>query len=131
MRSLPMCAAWLVFTVASLVFAFQQTQPLTTIILWLSALYGAQGLIAESLGLRMNGASITFPRRLASGFPLLVFWRAQIRCAEIDRIRSKWQNQIRVNKTNGERTKVIFANRAMRSSFFQFIKKTNPSVEIC
>jgi hypothetical protein len=125
-----MCSAWLVFTMVSLVLAFQQTQPLMTIFLWLVAVYGLQGFIAELLGLRMNGASITFPRRLASGFPLLVLWRGRIRCAEIDQIRSKWQTQIRVDKTTGERMKVIFANRAMRSSFFQFIRKKNPSVEI-
>ena len=130
MRSLSMCATWLIFTAISLFVAFRVTEPLDTIIVWALALYGLQGFIAEVLGLRMSGTSITFPRRLASGLPLFVLWRARIRCADIALITSRPQAQVRVNKRSGERIKVIFANRAIKLLFFQFIKRANPSVEI-
>jgi hypothetical protein len=130
MRSLSLCVIWLVFTGLAVVAAIFQSPSPAAIMFWLVALYGAQAFIAEALGVKVDQTSVMFPRRPLSAFPLFVFWRERIRCADIHQITSRSREQIRLHKPSGERIKLTFANRAAKSQFVDYIKQTNPSIAV-
>ena len=71
MRSLPMCAAWLILTGVSVALQSVRTNPLEILILMFLTIYGIQAFIAEALGVRVSKKSISFPRRLIPSFPFL------------------------------------------------------------
>ena len=130
MRSLPMCAAWLILTGVSVVLQSIRTNPLEILILLFLTIYGIQAFIAEALGVRVNKKSISFPRRLIPNFPFLVLWRMRIKCADIDQISSRPKARVRVQKSTGERLQVNFPSREARLRFFQFVKREDPSISI-
>jgi len=130
MRSLPMCAAWLILTGVSVVLQSTRTNPLEILILMFLTIYGIQAFIAEALGVRVSQKSISFPRRLIPGFPFLVLWRMRIKCADIDQISSRPKARVRVQKSTGERLQVNFSSREARLRFFQFVKRVDPSISI-
>ena len=130
MRSLPMCAAWLILTGVSVVLQSARTNPLEILILMFLTIYGIQAFIAEALGVRVSQKSISFPRRLIPGFPFLVLWRMRIKCADIDQISSRPKARVRVQKSTGERLQVNFSSREARLRFFQFVKRVDPSISI-
>jgi hypothetical protein len=130
MRSLSLCVIWLIFALLALVVAIFQPPSPTAIVFGLAALYGAQALIAEALGVKVDQTSVTFPRRPLANFPLLVFWRERIRCADIEQITSRSTKQIRLHKPSGKRIKLAFANRAAKLQFVDYIKQTNPSIDV-
>ena len=131
MRSLPMCAAWLMIMGASFALLSVRTNPLEIIFLLFLTIYAIQAFIAEALGVRVSKKSISFPRRLIPGFPFLVLWRVRIKCADIDQISSRPKARVRVQKSTGERLQVNFPSREARLRFFQFVKKVDPSISIC
>ena len=130
MRSLPMCAAWLILTGACLALLSIRTQPLEIVILMILALYAIQAFIAEALGVRVTNTSISFPRRVIANFPFFILWRMSVRCAEIDQISSRPKARVRVHKNTGERLQVSFPSREARQRFFQFVKRVDPSIVI-
>ena len=130
MRSLSLCVIWMVFTLLAVVVAIIQPPSPAAIIFGLVALYGLQGFIAEALGVKVDQTSVTFPRKPLANFPLLVFWRERIRCADIEQITSRSTKQIRLHKPSGERIKLAFANRAAKLQFLDCVKQTNPSVTV-
>jgi uncharacterized membrane protein len=130
MRSLPMCAAWLILTGVSVVLQSIRTNPLEILILLFLTVYGIQAFIAEALGVRVSKKSISFPRRLIPNFPFLVLWRMRIKCADIDQISSRPKARVRVQKSTGERLQVNFPSREARLRFFQFVKREDPSISI-
>jgi len=130
MRSLPMCAAWLILTGVSVMLQSIRTNPLEIIILLFLTVYGIQAFIAEALGVRVSEKSISFPRRLIPNFPFLVLWRMRIDCADIDQISSRPKARVRVQKSTGERVQVNFPSREARLRFFQFVKRVDPSISI-
>ena len=131
MRSLPMCAAWLIFTGVSVVLQSNRANPSEILVLMFLTLYGLQAFIAEALGVRVSEKSISFPRRFIPGFPFLVLWRMRIKCADIDQISSRPKAGVRVQKSTGERLRVNFPSREARMRFFQFVKRVDPSITIC
>ncbi len=130
MRSLPMCAAWLILTGVSVALQSVRTHPLEVLLLMLFTLYAIQAFIAEVLGVRVSQKSISFPRRLIPDFPFLVLWRMRIKCAEIEQISSRPNARVRVQKSTGERLQVYFPSREARLRFFQFVKRVDPSISI-
>jgi hypothetical protein len=130
MRSLPMCAAWLILTGVSVVLQSIRTNPLEILILLFLTVYGIRAFIAEALGVRVSKKSISFPRRLIPNFPFLVLWRVRIKCADIDQISSRPKARARVQKSTGERLQVHFPSREARLRFFQFVKREDPSISI-
>ena len=130
MRSLPMCAAWLILTGVSVALQSARTNPLEILILMFLTIYGIQAFIAEALGVRVSQNSISFPRRLIPNFAFLVLWRTCIKCAEIDQISSRPKARVRVQKNTGERLQVNFPSREARLRFFQFVKRADPSISI-
>jgi uncharacterized membrane protein len=130
MRSLPMCAAWLILTGVSVVLQSIRMNPLEILILLFLTVYGIQAFIAEALGVRVSKKSISFPRRLIPNFPFLVLWRVRVRCADIDQISSRPKARVRVQKSTGERLQVHFPSREARLRFFQFVKREDPSISI-
>jgi hypothetical protein len=130
MRSLPMCAAWLIVTGVSVVLQSVRTNPLEVLFLLFLTIYGIQAFIAEALGVRVSKKSISFPRRLIPNFPFLVLWRVRIKCADIDQISSRPRASVRVQKSTGERLQVNFPSREARLRFFQFVKRMDPSISI-
>jgi len=130
MRSLPMCAAWLILTGVSVVLQSIRTNPLEIIILMFLTVYAIQAFIAEALGVRVSKKSISFPRRLIPNFPFLVLWRMRVKCADIDQISSRPKARVRVQKSTGERLQVNFPSREARLRFFQFVKRVDPSISI-
>ena len=130
MRSLPMCAAWLILTGVSVVLQSTRTNPLEIIFLLFLTIYSVQAFIAEALGVRVSETSISFPRRLIPNFPFLVLWRMRVKCAEIDQISSRPKARVRVQKSTGERLQVSFPSREARMRFFQFVKEVAPSISI-
>ena len=64
MRSLPMCAGWLILTGVSVMLQSILTNPLEIIVILFLTVYGIQAFIAEALGVRVSEKSISFPRRL-------------------------------------------------------------------
>ena len=131
MRSLPMCAAWLILTGVSVVLQSIRTNPLEILILMLLTVYAIQAFIAEALGVRVSKKSISFPRRLIPGFPFLVLWRMCVKCADIDQISSRPKARVRVQKSTGERLQVNFPSREARLRFFQLVKQADPWISIC
>ena len=130
MRSLPMCAAWLILTGACLALLFVRTNPLESLFLLLLIIYGMQAFVAEALGIRVSKKSVSFPRRLMPGFPFLVLWRARIKCAEIHQISSRPKARVRVEKSTGERLRLDFPSRQARLRFFQLVKRADPWISI-
>jgi hypothetical protein len=130
MRSLPMCAAWLILTGVSVVHQSIRTNTLEILILLFLTVYGIQAFIAEALGVRVSKKSISFPRRLIPNFPFLVLWRVHVKCADIDQISSRPKARVRVQKSTGERLQVHFPSREARLRFFQFVKREDPSISI-
>ena len=130
MRSLLMCAAWLILTGVSVALLFVRTQPMEIIFLLFLTIYAIQAFIAEVLGVRVSTKSISFPRRLFPNFPFLVLWRICVNCAEIDQISSRPKARVRVQKSTGERLQVSFPSREARLRFFQFVKTAAPSISI-
>ncbi len=130
MRSLLMCAAWLILTGVSVALLFVRTQPTEIIFLLFLTIYAIQAFIAEVLGVRVSTKSISFPRRLSPNFPFLVLWRICVNCAEIDQISSRPNARVRVQKRTGERLQVSFPSREARLRFFQFVKTAAPSINI-
>lgn len=130
MRSLPMCAAWLILTGVSVALQSVRTHPLEIIFLLFLTIYGFQAFIAEALGVCVSKKSISFPRRLFPNFPFLVLWRVGVNCADIDQISSRPNARVRVQKTTGERLQVNFPSREARLRFFQFVKNADPSIGI-
>ena len=131
MRSLPMCAAWLILTGVSVVLQSTRTNPLEIIFLLFLTMYSAQAFFAEALGVRMSQKSISFPRRLFPNFPFLVLWRMRIKCADIHQISSRPKARVRVRKSTGERLQVNFPSCEARLRFFQFVKSVDPTISIC
>jgi hypothetical protein len=131
MRSLPMCAAWLILTGVSVALQSVRTNPLEILILMLLTPYATQAFIAEALGVRVSQKSISFPRRLFPNFPFLVLWRMRIKCAEIDQISSRPKAGVRVQKRTGERLRVDFPSREARLRFFQLVKQADPWISVC
>jgi hypothetical protein len=130
MRSIPMCAGWLILAGACLGLLFVRTNPLEILFLLLLAIYAIQAFVAEALGIRVSRKSISFPRRLVPGFPFLVLWRARIRCAEIDQISSRPKARVRVEKISGERLGLDFPSREARLRFYQLVKRAAPYISI-
>lgn len=130
MRSLPLCAAWLILTGVSVVLQSTRTNPLEILILMFLTIYGIQAFIAEALGVRVSQKSISFPRRLIPNFPFLLLWRICIKCADIDQISSRPKARVRVQKSTGERLQVNFPSREARLRFFQFVRRVDPSITI-
>jgi len=130
MRSLPMCAAWLILTGACLALLSVRTNPLEILFLLLLTIYGMQAFIAESLGICVSKKSISFPRRSISGLPFLVLWRARIKCADIDQMSSRPRVRVRVEKSTGERLRLDFPSRQARLRFFQLVKRADPWISI-
>jgi hypothetical protein len=130
MRSLPLCAAWLILVGVNLELGSVRTQPLEIIFFLFLAIYATQAFVAEALGVRVGNESISFPRRLVSGFPFLVFWRVNIKWAEIDQMISRPNARVRVQKNTGERLQVSFGSREARLRFFQFVRQAAPSISI-
>ena len=130
MRSLPMCAAWLILTGVNVVLLSTRTNPLEIIFLLFLTMYSVQAFIAEALGVRMSQKSISFPRRLFPNFPFLVLWRMRIKCIDIHQISSRSKARVRVQKSTGERLQVNFPSREARLRFFQFVKTVDPSISI-
>ncbi len=130
MRSLPMCAAWLILTGVSVALQSARTQPLEIIFLLFLTIYAIQAFVAEAVGVRVSTKSISFPRRLIPNFPFLVLWRISVNCADIDQISSRPKVRVRVQKSTGERLQVSFPSREARLRFFQFVKSTAPSISI-
>ena len=122
MRSLPMCAGWLILTGVSVMLQSIRTNPLEIIVILFLTVYGIQAFIAEALGVRVSEKSISFPRRLIPNFPFLVLWRMRIDCADIDQISSRPKARVRVQ--------VNFPSREARLRFFQFVKRVDPSISI-
>ena len=130
MRSLPMCAAWLILMGVSVALQSVRTHPLEIIFLLFLTIYGLQAFLAEALGVRVSEKSISFPRRLIPNFPFLVLWRICVNCADIDQITSRPKARVRVQKSTGERLQVNFPSREARLRFFQFVKSAAPSISI-
>ena len=130
MRSLPMCAAWLILTSACLALLFVRTNPLESLFLLLLIIYAMHAFVAEALGIRVSKKSISFPRRSIPGFPFLVLWRARIKCADIDQISSRPKVQVRVKKSTGERLRLDFPSRQARLRFFRLVKRADPWISI-
>jgi hypothetical protein len=130
MRSLSMCAAWLILFGVSLALQSVRPNPLEIIFLLLLAIYALQAFVAEALGVRVSKKTISFPRRLIPGFPFLVLWRVRVKCADIDQISSRPKARVRVQKSTGERLQVNFPSREARLRFFQFVKRADPSISI-
>ena len=130
MRSLPLCAAWLIFLSVGLGLLSIRTNPLEVLFLFLLTIYGAQAFIAEALGVRVSKKSISFPRRPIPGFPLLVLWRVRIKCLDIDQITSGPRVRARLEKTTGERLRVDFPSREARLRFYRLVKQADPWISI-
>jgi len=130
MRSLPMCAAWLILSGACLALLSVWTNPLESLFLLLLMLYGAQAFVAEGLGICVSKKSISFPRRSIPGLPFLVLWRARIKCADIDQMSSRPRVRVRVEKSTGERLRLDFPSRQARLRFFQLVKRADPWISI-
>ena len=130
MRSLPMCAAWLILTGACLALLSARTNPLEIVFLLLLIIYGIQAFIAEALGICVKKKSISFPRRSIPALPFLVLWRARIECAQIHQITSRPKAQIRLEKSSGERLRLDFPSRRARLRFFQLVKRADPWISI-
>ena len=130
MRSLPMCAAWLILTGVSVVLQFTRTSPFEIVFLLFLTMYSIQAFIAEALGVRVSQKSISFPRRLFPNFPFLILWRMCIKWADIHQINSRPKARVRVQKSTGERLQVSFPSREARLRFFQFVKSVDPSISI-
>ncbi len=130
MRSLPMCAASLILVGVSVVLQSVRTNPLEILFLLFLTIYGIQAFIAEALGIGVSKKSISFPRRLIPGFPFLVLWRARIKCADVDRISSRPNARVRLEKSTGERLRLDFPSRQARLRFFQLVKQADPWISI-
>jgi hypothetical protein len=125
-----MCAAWPILMGVSVVLQSVRTNPMEIIFLLFLAIYAMQAFIAEALGICVSKKSISFPRRLIPGFPFVVLWRARVKCAEIDRISSRPNARVRVEKSTGERLRLDFASRRARLRFFQLVKQADPWISI-
>ena len=130
MRSIPLCAAWLILTGASFALLSARTTPLETVFLLLLTIYGIQAFIAEALGICVKKKSISFPRRSIPALPFLVLWRARIECAEIYQIASRPKARIRLEKSTGERLWLDFPSCRARLRFFQLVKRASPCISI-
>ena len=130
MRSLPMCATWLTLAGACLALLSVRTNPLESLFLLLLVIYGMQAFVAEALGICVNKQSISFPRRSVAGLPVLVLWRARVKCAEIDQMSSRPKARVRVEKSTGERLRLDFPSRRARLRFFQLVKQADPWISI-
>ena len=130
MRSLPMCAAWLVLVGVSLGLQSFRTHPMEILFLLFLTIYGTQAFIAEALGIRVNKKSIRFPRRLIPGNPFLILWRMRVKCADIEQISARPKTRVRMQKSTGERLQVNFPSREARLQFFQMVKQADPWISI-
>ncbi len=130
MRSLPMCAAWLILTGACVALLSVRTNPLEILFLLLLIIYAMQAFVAEALGIRVSKKSISFPRRSIAGLPFLVLWRARIECLDIDQMSSRPKARVRVEKNTGERLRLDFPSRQARLRFFQLVKQADPWISI-
>ncbi len=126
MRSLPMCAAWLILTGVSVALQSVRTHPLEIIFLLFLTIYGFQAFIAEALGVRVSKKSISFPRRLFPNFPFLVLWRMGIKCADIDQISSRPKARVRVQKTHRRAPAGEFPKSRGAAAIFSICQKRGP-----
>ncbi len=130
MRSLPMCAAWLILTGGCVALLSVRTNPPEILFLLLLIIYAMQAFVAEALGIRVSKKSISFPRRSIGGLPFLVLWRARIKCLDIDQMSSRSKARVRVEKNTGERLRLDFPSRQARLRFFQLVKQADPWISI-
>ena len=130
MRSLPMCAAWLILTGVSVALLFVRTNPLESLFLLLLIICEMQAFVAEALGIRVSKKSISFPRRSIPDLPFVVLWRARIECADINQISSRPKARARMEKSTGERLRLDFPSREARLRFFRLVKRANRWISI-
>ena len=133
LRSTAYCVAWLIFTVAcialTLYFLAVGFFPFLVGAVDL-AFYGAQGFVAELLGVRVSRRGVSFPRRLFTKFPFIVLWRRRIPAMDIERIASLSAERIRVYRRSSGRPEYVFPNSNQRSSFIKLSRGLFPSAGI-
>lgn len=134
LRSTNYCMAWLIFTVGcialTLYFLAIGNSSLFSSAPLILALYGAQGFVAELLGVRVSRRGVSFPRRLFVKFPFLVLWRRRIPAMDIERIASLSAERIRVYRRSSGRPEYVFPNSNQRSSFIKLSRGLFPSAGI-
>jgi hypothetical protein len=130
-RSTPRCVIWLIFTsvILAIAIAITQARSASAPMFWLFALYGVQGLIAETLGVKTDQTSLTIPRRLS--LILLVFWRERISWMDIVDITSIPETQrIKLRKVSGGDMQLTFPNRDKKLRFLEIANQMGPSISI-
>jgi hypothetical protein len=100
---------------------------IASLLIGLFAIYCAQGLFAEVIGIKIGQEGLSIPRRLLPKFPFLVLWRQWIPSNDIDRIATLPMNRIRVyRRSPGRRPEFALFNHDQKSQFFRFVKQMFP-----
>lgn len=132
-RHSPLCVIWFILMATGFGLSLVLTGPALLLSALLGA-YAAQGFVAEILGVRIDAAAISAPRRFMSVAPLLVLWRERIPLTAVERITSKrplfgvdWAT---IHKGYGDRASIVFSSRDQKIYFFKSIKAFQPTLEL-
>lgn len=89
----------------------------------LVALFSAQALLAEAIGIRADAQKISFPRRLFPhlGYPTL--WRRRIALKDISRADSLNERMVRFFLNTTELVDLLFPDSTSKRQFLRFVDK--------
>ncbi|WP_281804867.1 hypothetical protein [Methylocystis echinoides] len=126
-RSLPRCGLWFGLTAlplwAALGYGARSSE--LEIVLVIFGLFGLQGFAAEFLGVRADGAGVSFPGRFAPlGFP--VFWRKSVPAHRISRVDPWGRYHARLFLTSGDHLDVALPNRHAHKKFLRHVAMASP-----
>ncbi len=98
-------------------------------------LYALQGLIAESLGVRVSADHISAPRRVRFFPPLFVFWRVKASLDNIQDITSISEGLqsgivVHLKWLSGGSLELIFSSRDKKLRFFRALRERRPRLSI-
>lgn len=122
-RSWPRCAFWFCFSTIPFLAALAlgsggaaREAPAALVIV---ALFGAQGFLAEFLGMRADASGASFPRRLFPPLGVPVFWRMSVPAERISRVDPMARREVRVFLTSGDFIDLLLADRRQKERFLR------------
>lgn len=129
-RCWKVCAFWSIFTIGPILWllfldgATDQDFALDyRVFSGLVALFSAQALLAEAIGIRANAQNVSFPRRLFPhlGFPTL--WRRRIALKKILRADTLNERTVRFFLNTTELVDLLFPDSTSRRHFLRYVDK--------
>lgn len=122
-RSLPRCAFWFCFSAIPLLaaFAFSSSGAAgeAPAVLVIVGLFGAQGFLAEFLGMRADASGASFPRRMFPPLGVPVLWRMRVPAECISRVDPMDRREVRVFLTSGDFIDLLLADRRQKERFLR------------